>query len=355
MVKIMVVPAQDRNKSSFKRNFQVNSLLNMEPKVFNQVLDIWKEQHPVASQENELYFFGPGFINYHTNLYSSQKSHFPAASTTGSSCALNCAHCGKTKLRTMLPARTPSELLALAKELVNIGSEGLLLSGGCTPDGTVDFRKLISTIKEIKQKYDLKVHVHTGLITREMAQLLGEANVDAALIDIIGSKETIRQVYGLDASPLDYLSSLQLLQEQSIPTVPHIIVGLHHGKLLGEFKALEIVSKCSISALVIVVFTPLPGTLFANVSPPDSLSVAKVIMGAKILSISPIVLGCAKPFGAIKREIEKFAIDLGVNGIAFPTQKTIDYSKKIGKSSSFHKICCSEIYHFIQHRKEKEI
>lgn len=301
-----------------------------------------------CKSDHRLYFFGPGFIHYQTEMYSTEKSQFPAFSATGRACALNCAHCGRKKLASMLPALTSEELFEQARSLADDGSKGFLLSGGCLPNGTIDFRNLLPALKKIKQELGLRIFVHTGLVSRQMACHLKEVGVDAVLIDIIGSTETIRQVYGLDATPLDYYQSMKNLQEQVIPMVPHIVVGLHRGQLNGEFKALEMISRCSVSALVIVVFTPLSGTLFEHESPPTAMSVAKVIMAAKSFSISPIALGCARPFGETRREIEKLAIDLGINGIAFPTQETIDYCKRIGKSTSFHKVCCAQIFQLIQ-------
>ncbi len=334
-------------------NISIPRLLEMSSYEFNRIL---KGQQTDLSYKNDqrLYFFNPGFIYYKTEMYSTQRSQFPAVSVTGRGCSLNCAHCGRKKLTTMLPATTSEELFELANRLASTDSKGFLLSGGCLPNGAVDFEKVLPAIKKIKQELDLQIFVHTGLVSRQMACRLKEVGVDAALIDIIGSTETIRQVYGLETTPFDYYQSLKNLQEQSISTVPHVVVGLHRGRLKGEFKALEMISRCSVSALVIIAFTPLPDTSFEHESPPKALSVAKVIMAAKMLAISPIVLGCVRPVGEIRREIERLAVDLGVSGIAFPSQETIDYSKKIGKSISFHRICCAQIFQLIQEEKYRD-
>ncbi|MHA1214531.1 MAG: radical SAM protein [Candidatus Hodarchaeales archaeon] len=294
---------------------------------------------------SQLHFFVPGFISYQTYQFSSHKKHFPAISITGANCSLSCAHCGGKKLTSMIPAKSAGELYQIAKELSKAkGSEGFLISGGCLPDGSIDFQTVLPAIKQIEKDFGLKIFVHTGLISKSVAKQLKEAGIEAALIDIIGSRETIKEVYGLDAKPNDYLQSLNNLEEEGIPIIPHVVIGLQGGELKGEFEALEIISQCSVSALVLVVFTPLVGTNYESKHPPSIESVTEVIKKAKSLELAPIVLGCVRPFGQLRREIERIAIDLGVNGIAFPTQETIDYALRIGKKISWHRSCCAEIY-----------
>ena len=39
----------------------------------------------------------------------------------------------------------------------------------------------------------------------------------------------------------DYDRSLRALNDSGIPFVPHVLVGLHYGKLRGEFQALKMI------------------------------------------------------------------------------------------------------------------
>jgi uncharacterized radical SAM superfamily protein len=38
------------------------------------------------------------------------------------------------------------------------------------------------------------------------------------------------------------------------------------------------------------------------------------------------MLGCARPLGLMKREIDRLAIDAGLNGIAYPADGIVDYA-----------------------------
>src|SRR5512138_3521678 len=82
-------------------------------------------------------FYAPSFTYYRTQLFCSQSNLFPTVSVTGNSCALNCKHCGGKVLKTMHPAVSPKELLELGRKLVVEGAKGVLVSGGCQPDGSV--------------------------------------------------------------------------------------------------------------------------------------------------------------------------------------------------------------------------
>jgi len=92
---------------------------------------------------------------------------------------------------------------------------------------------------------------------------LGELDLDGAMVDIIGDNRTIREVYHLNAQTEDYDQVLERLARHGVPLVPHIILGLHFGKMLGEWKALEMTAKHPLKLLVLVILMPLTGTPMA--------------------------------------------------------------------------------------------
>jgi len=288
-------------------------------------------------------------------MYYSTKGHcnpttdFPTISVTGQGCALNCKHCGGKVLKTMYSAPTAEELLQTCTSLKNKGASGCLISGGCLPDGSIPLQKFIDAIKRVKAKLDFTVIVHTGLLDLNTAQKLKDANVDAALIDIVGSSETIREICRLDATVKAYEGSLQALSQARIPFVPHVIVGLHYGKLKGELHALEMIARHSPSAIVIIAFMPIHGTEMETVSPPKPVDVAKVIAAARMMfPRTPIALGCMRPKGKHRIETDILAIRAGVNGIAFPTDEAIEFAEELGYKTIFSPLCCSQIYAHIQ-------
>ncbi len=93
----------------------------------------------------EIRFYAPSFTYYKTKYYCSSTTDFPTISVTGNSCALNCKHCGGKVLETMHPALSPQELIELGAKLKRNGAKGVLVSGGCLPDGSVPLRFLCSS------------------------------------------------------------------------------------------------------------------------------------------------------------------------------------------------------------------
>src|SRR5690606_42099947 len=53
------------------------------------------------------------------------------------------------------------------------------------------------------------------------------------------SPETIRQVYKLDRPVADFEATLAALCETDMEVVPHIVIGLHYGRILGEAGHLD--------------------------------------------------------------------------------------------------------------------
>jgi hypothetical protein len=290
-------------------------------------------------------FYAPSFAYKKTRYYHSSPTAFPSISITGKQCALKCKHCAAKVLHTMHPATTPRKLIELCTELKQKGAIGCLISGGCTPNGSVPFQKFVDSIAQIKRDLHLTVVVHTGFINYSLAKKLKQAEVDAALIDIIGANETIQEIYQLKATVEDYDKSLKALQKAEVPFVPHVLVGLHYGIIKGELKALETISKYSPSALIIIVFMPIQNTEMEKVTPPTPEDVAKVLVTARLMfPQTPIALGCMRPKGSHRKKTDVFAVKAGVNAIAFPTEEAIQIAKSMGYETTFSSLCCSQVY-----------
>jgi len=248
-------------------------------------------------------------------------------------------------LNTMYAATTPEKLLELCMKIKRRGALGCLISGGCLPDGSVPLGRFIDTIKKVKHDLGLITIVHTGIIDFNIAEKLRNAGVDAALIDIIGSDETIKEIYRLDLTVKAYENSLKALYKAGVPFVPHVIVGLHYGKLKGELYALQMISKYQPSALVIIAFMPIHGTEMENVEPPKPVDIGKVMATARLMfPQTPLALGCMRPKGRHRIRTDVLAIKSGVNAIAFPAEEAIKFAEKQGYETSFSSLCCSQVY-----------
>jgi len=248
-------------------------------------------------------------------------------------------------LNTMLPALSPQRLVEVCREIKAKGGLGCLISGGCLPDGSVPLDKFVDAISHVKKTLGLTVVVHTGVIDAELTGRLADAGVDAALIDIIGSDETIREVYQLNVSVADYDRSLRVLHESGIPLVPHVLVGLHYGKLKGEFEALEMIAKYAPSAVIIIALMPIHGTMMETATPPKPIDIARVLVAARlVLPKTPLVLGCMRPKGKHKTETDILAVKAGLNAIAFPNEQAIKLAESMQIETSFSSLCCSQIF-----------
>jgi len=290
-------------------------------------------------------FYAPSFTYYKTSYHRSSQTNFPTVSVTGRACALNCKHCGGKVLESMHSANTPEKLFDLAVRLKQHGALGCLLSGGCLPDGSVPLKQFIPTIEKIKRELGLTVFVHTGIIDLATAVALKNAGVDAALIDVIGSDETIKRICNLNVTVKDYATSLKALQEAGLNFVPHVIVGLHDGKLEGEFQALTMISSVEPSAVVVIAFMPIQGTAMAKVKPPQPADIAKVTATARLMfPRTPLVLGCMRPKGKHRAETDVLALKAGVDAIAFPSEDAVKYAETQGYAQSFSPYCCAQVY-----------
>jgi len=292
---------------------------------------------------SELTFSIPGTVSYHDGTLPFQKDRFAAISVTGAHCDLHCSHCKGKLLESMIPANDPETFSRTVDRLRSRGALGILVSGGANRDGEVPLRKFVPSIKEIKEKDpSFKIIVHTGLIKREMAMDLKEAGIEQILIDVIGDNDTIQEVYHLDKRVEDYEETLWMLKEMGHRLAPHIIIGHHFGEIRGEWKALEIITRVGVETIVLVILKPLIGKDQFRTPTPEETS--KISAIARILNpFTPIRMGCIRPAHPSKVEMEKGAIDSGVNTIAYPLQGTIEYAKEIGLETRFIEMCCSLI------------
>jgi uncharacterized radical SAM superfamily protein len=287
-----------------------------------------------------LQFFIPGQM-----YYMGERGRYPAISLTGTSCALNCDHCHRRLLEEMIPAVEPDRLKAVCRQLDERGNTGVLLSGGSDMLGALPWPKFLESIQWVKQHTRLKLTIHTGLIDEKTALALEKVGIDEVLIDVIGSEETLRQVYHLQQDLGVIESSLEALAGTKIPLIPHIVFGLHYGKIKGEMRALEMVAKHPITTLVIVVLKPMRETPMDGVRPPEPEDVARFVAAARLrLPQTPISLSCGRPLGHHRAQTDILALEAGVNRIAMPAEEAVEKARDMGLETEFHKTCCSKSY-----------
>jgi len=293
--------------------------------------------------EPVIHFSAPGAKHYYNRYYSNHAYSFVNLSVTGKACACRCDHCKGRLLETMVAAPSPQEMRNVIDRLLNIGGQGILVSGGADSAGEVPLLPYIEVMKYAKNM-GLKVLVHGGLIQPDTAAGLKEAGVDQVLLDVIGDENTIKRVYHLDRKPDDYFRSMIYCREAGLEVAPHVVIGLHYGQIRGERRALEMIREVDPETVVLVVLTPSPGTAMAELKPPPIDKVTELIAEARVMNPhTTLTLGCARPPGLYKRRLEIKAVDCGVNGIAYPDEATVWYAMNRGLEARFSEECCSLI------------
>jgi len=218
----------------------------------------------------------------------------------------------------------------------------VLISGGSNKKGRVPLLKHIPDLIRVRRELGLTIRVHPGIPDEETVAGLAQVGIDGAMMDIIGDNDTIHEVYHLAGTTTeDYEQALALLDRYGVPSIPHIILGLHYGQMRGERKALEIIARHRHRAVVLVILMPLSGTLMVHVTPPPLEEIMSFFVHARLtLPQSPLMLGCARPLGQSKPPTDRAAVDAGFNGIAYPAEGIISYGRQRGLQPKLINACC---------------
>ncbi|UCE37143.1 MAG: radical SAM protein [Thermoplasmata archaeon] len=251
-------------------------------------------------------------------------------SVTGNSCALSCAHCNGHYLRQMKIAD-----YSVKDEQEEIKS--YLISGGCDEEGAVPIKDNIELIRELSK--DNKVITHTGLINKEDVDAISPY-IHAASFNMIGDDSTINEVYNLDKTVSDFSESYSYLMKK-IKTYPHITIGLHKGKIKGEYKVIDLLSEIGVEAVVFNVFIPTKDTEFEDAKPPDLMDVFRVISYARRkMKDTKIFLGCMRPGGTYREELDAFCVITGIDRIVQPSKNAKKIARGMGYKITESMECC---------------
>jgi hypothetical protein len=301
------------------------------------------ERAAAASPLGPIRFSTPTFKEFASeDLPGCTKNSFPAFSVTAGACALDCDHCQAKILEPMIPATSPEMLDRKVRDLVLLQNlQGFLLSGGSNRRNEIKYDRFLPVVERLKRDFPhLKIAIHTALTDAPRARAMADAGVDTAMMDVIGAPETIRDVYHLDRSVDDFEATLAALTSTRMEVVPHIVIGLHYGRLLGEWTALDICARHPVHALVLVVVMPFYGRGFAT---PDPHAVGRFFRDARqrMPRERQVLLGCARPPGMVKRSLDAYAVMAGLDGIAFPADGIAALCRAIDRPAHQQHACCS--------------
>jgi uncharacterized radical SAM superfamily protein len=296
-------------------------------------------------------FFGRDFTFYLPGMIrcGEERGRYPAISITGNQCGLMCEHCRGRLLALMLHVSEPHELIERCRRMNERGCLGVLLSGGSDVQGRLPWERFLAAIQTVRSETNLFISAHVGFPDLDTCRRLRAAGVRQGLIDTMGDDETASQVYHLSGLG-QVRESLESIAGSGLQLVPHVVTGLYYGKMKSEHKALELLSGYEVSALVIVVLTPLKGTPMAGVAIPSPIEVARLIARARLLMPQvPISLGCERPRNRQGLSLERLAIRAGATRMAVWSEEAVVEAKRLGLNPRFQHTCCS-----LEFRKEFE-
>lgn len=285
-----------------------------------------------------IHFAVPGGRHYEGKHFCNS-GRFLNVSITGTSCALQCDHCQGTMLNGMISAPTPEKLRELGTKLREKGVTGLLITGGCNPEGQVPLKPFLSSLTYLKSQ-NFTIYVHTGLADQETAVGLKQAGVDKVFLDMIGDAETIRRVYHLDHKPSAFIDTFEILLAEELDVVPHVVLGLNYGKIMGEETLIQMLSDYPLKTLVLVALRAVPGTPMCGAIGPDLAEIIRITAQTRLLNPSlKLSFGCARPYTK-KAWLERGLIAAGINTLAFPLDETIDFALACGLKPLMSEMCC---------------
>lgn len=249
-------------------------------------------------------------------------------SITGEKCDLMCKHCRGVFLKNMKFALSPDEVLKAFKEAKDRGIKFVLISGGFDRSGKLPIGNLLNAVKKAKEETGLIVEMHLGL-HKNLEEFKG---IDAILLDVIGSQDTIRNYIKGDWNVEDY-EFVMKEAKKFIPLVAaHVLIGVDNGKVKGEYNAIDMAVRADVDALSML-------TLLNEGC--EIEDVKRVMKYARDNYDGHLTLGCMRTRGSARLIIEKIAIDYGYDGIANPSNEAMTYAESLGLEVRELSACCA--------------
>ena len=247
-------------------------------------------------------------------------------SVTGQACALNCQHCNRHYLEHMLTW----------KDQIPAETKSILLSGGSSTRGFVDFEPYLNQIAVLKRKYRINAHLEClgNLQIKQLKNL-----IDVVSFDFPVSERVIKEVYKLDKKKEDYIESYKLLV-QHFPVELHLTCGLEFSKISGEIESLQQLATLGVQQVVLNVFIPTIGTEMAKLHAPKLSDLQAVFKLAREL-FEKVALGCMRPAGKYREKLDLLALELGFDIIVQPSRKVQEEAEKRNLKIGRFDECCA--------------
>lgn len=254
-------------------------------------------------------------------------------SITGNYCALQCEHCKAHFLHSMTP------LSLIEKKLYkNRYYKSFLISGGYNNEGVLPLTE--SSILELKKLKETgyKLNFHLGLVQeKDLKKLKGIP--DMISFDLIFDDYVIKEVFHLkNKTHKNFEESYLLLRDNlKTKTSPHILIGARYGKIEREYEAIDFLEKYKPEKLIFIIITPLEETSFKSITLPSLREIEALwIYSKNKLPKTKFYLGCVRPKGKYRYEVDSLAVDLGFEAIVNPHSHI-----SLSQSPKIFEECCA--------------
>ena len=158
--------------------------------------------------------------------------------------------------------------------------------------------------------------------------------------DLVFDKSTIEEVYKINKSKEDYIKAYETIKDNT-KVAPHICIGLKGGDIKGEHEIIDYLAKDPPEIITFIVLIPTKNTEYENVEPPNLEKVADLLCEARIKLPKTIInLGCMRPRGNYRQELDQIALECGINKIVLPSRSAKNKALEMNLIVKESKECC---------------
>ncbi|MCK9475697.1 MAG: radical SAM protein [Candidatus Muirbacterium halophilum] len=261
------------------------------------------------------------------NIKFVKPSQTISISLTNKNCFLNCPYCNKHYLINMKKI----------SDIKNDKYSSILVSGGMNDKGCVPFIEHFNELLDLKNK-NIKLNIHTGIIKNNSDFIKLKEIADCVSFDFLIHKETIKRIYGDFFTQKDFTHSIDNFLKNKIRVVPHVMIGVNEGEILGEKQAIDYLSE-RFDEIVFLVLIVNKNTDFALFKSPNIEDVLDIIKYGKS-KIKNVSLGCMRPGGIYRRKLDIEALKLGVDKIVMPSKEAEKYALENKFLIEYSYECC---------------
>ncbi|GAB4275619.1 MAG: radical SAM protein [Candidatus Rifleibacteriota bacterium] len=238
-------------------------------------------------------------------------------SVTGTYCEQDCSHCNGHFLKGMTP-------LAKLEKIDLKQYDSVLISGGSDKNGEVPIARYAKQILDLPE--NLILNIHPGFQPVEKLLFLKDRNCVFSF-DLPASNDIIKNVFGLCFSKKEY-EELFLEYSKNFKTIPHLNLGLGGPDCKVEKETIDFLANNHSGDIVFILFRPTIGTRLENQEAPKIEKVIEIFSYTRQRTKSGLLLGCMRPSGLYRKNIDILAWLSGIRNIVQPDHALINILKE---------------------------